>query len=110
MRIEDIVAGLNKHIDTKREERGIKHNSRLILHRQINSTPNFPAYKEFNARVWFCYKGQSHTVFMIKLTEKVLAGQEDKLWTSMTTTLLDEIFNWIGSEGYNRVIEGTYEG
>ena len=29
---------------------------------------------------------------MIKLTEKVLAGQEDKLWASITTTLLDEIF------------------
>ena len=110
MRIEDIIARLNKHIEEARVERGITHNSRLVLHKQIDTNPSFPAYKEFKAQVWFCYKGKSYRVFTISQSEKVLAGQEDRLWDTISTTLLDLIFNWIKSEGYNRVIEGTYEG
>lgn len=109
--LENIIKSLNIHIEGIRRNRSLGSNcGRLVLHKQIETNTKFPIYKELVARVWYCKKGKSYPLFISQVTDKISSGQEDKYWELISTSLLDQIFNWIGTEGYNQVIEGTYEG
>lgn len=47
---------------------------------------------------------------MIEHTEKVLDGQEESMNRKMNIMLSNMIFDWIGSDFYEAVIQGTYKG
>lgn len=110
MRAEDIVEGLNRHIEDKRSERGITSKGHLVLQRTIEPHPTFKAYKSCNAVLWFVKGTKKYSVAVISHTAKVLEGQEESIQQYMNIELCHLIFNWVGSNFYEKVIKGEYNG
>ena len=65
MKAEDIIEGLNLHIETKREDRGIKTTGHLILQKEIMPHSSFKAYKIYKYTLWFATRGKSYKVLVL---------------------------------------------
>lgn len=110
MKAEDIVEGLNKHIEDKRSERNISSKGHLILQRVVEPHSTFKAYKTYKAILWFVKGKNRHIVISLSHSAKVLEGQEGPIQQYINTELCHLIFNWIGSNFYEEVIKGEYNG
>lgn len=108
MRVEDIIEGLNKHIEYKRELLGVSTTGHLVLQKSSNPHPTFKAYKEYNYSVWFIKKGKKYRVITVNIVDKVLEGKEEAMIRRMNIELCTNIFNLIGSEIYNQIVNGEY--
>ena len=110
MKAEDIVEGLNRHIEDKRSERGISSKGHLVLQRIIEPHPTFKAYKTYKAILWFVKGKNKYIIIKVSHSDKVLDGQEESMCQHINTELCRLIFNWIGSSFYEEVIKGEYNG
>lgn len=110
MKAEDIIEGLNLHIENKRNERGISSKGHLVLQRVVEPHPTFKAYKTYKAVLWFVKEKSRHVVISLSHSAKVLEGQEESMQQHVNTELCHLIFNWIGSNFYEEVIKGEYNG
>lgn len=108
MRVEDIIEGLNKHIEYKRELLGVSTTGHLVLQKSSNPHPTFKAYKEYNYSVWFIKRGKKYRVITVNIVDKVLEGKEETMIRRMNIELCTNIFNLIGSEIYNQIVNGEY--
>lgn len=110
MKAEDIIEGLNKHIEIRRGERGIENVGHIVLQREIIPHSSFKVYKIYKYTLWFTKRGKSYEVMKIQHTAKVPDGQEESMLREMNIMLSTSIFNWIGSDFYEAVIKGEYNG
>ena len=110
MKAEDIIEGLNKHIETKTQDRDIKTTGHLVLQKEIKPHSSFKAYKIYKYTLWFTKRGKSYKVITVQHTAKVPDGQEENMLREMNIMLSNMIFNWIGSDSYESVIKGEYNG
>lgn len=110
MKAEDIIEGLNRSIEDKRDILKIKTTGHLVLQKIVNPHQTFKAYKEYEYVIWFVKGGEKHRVITVKETAKVLDGQEETMIRRMNVELSRLIFNWIGSNFYEQVIKGEYNG
>lgn len=110
MKAEDIVEGLNRHIEDRRSERNISSKGHLILQRVVEPHPTFKVYKTYKAILWFVKGKSRHIVISLSHSAKVLEGQEESMQQYINTELCHLIFNWIGSDFYEEVIKGEYTG
>lgn len=110
MKAEDIIEGLNKHIEIRRGERGIENVGHIVLQREIIPYSSFKVYKIYKYTLWFTKKGKSYRVIAAQHTAKVPDGQEENMLREMNIRLSTLIFNWIGSYSYEAVIKGEYNG
>lgn len=97
MKAEDIIEGLNKHIEIRRGERGIENAGHIVLQREIIPHSSFKVYKTYKYTLWFTKRGKSYEVMKIQHTAKVPDGQEESMLREMDIMLSTSIFNWIGS-------------
>ena len=107
MKAEDIIEGLNKHIETRRSERGIENVGYMVLQKEIMPHSSFKVYKIYKYTLWFTKRGKSYRVITVQHTAKVPDGQEENMLREMNIMLSTMIFNWIGSSYYTEVINGT---
>lgn len=110
MKAEDIIEGLNKHIETRRSERGIENIGHIVLQREIIPHTSFKVYKIYKYTLWFTKGGKSYIVITVQHTAKVPDGQEENMLREINIMLSTRIFNWIGSDFYEQVINGEYKG
>ena len=110
MKSEDIIEGLNRHIETKRKDKGIRATGHLVLQKEIMPHSSFKAYKIYKHTLWFTQKGKSYKVITLQHTAKVLDGQEENMNREMNIMFSELLFNWIRSDYYINVINGTYKG
>ena len=110
MNAEDIIDGLNKHIETRRSERGIENVGHMVLQKEIIPHTSFKVYKTYKYTLWFTKRGESYKVIIAQHTAKVPDGQEENMLKEMNIRLSTLIFNWIGSYSYEAVIKGEYNG
>lgn len=110
MKAEDIIEGLNRSIEDKRYELKINTTGHLVLQRTVKPHQTFKAYKEYESVIWFVKDGKKYRVITIKETAKVLDGQEETMIRRMNVELSRLIFNWIGSNFYEQVVKGGYNG
>ena len=110
MKVEDIIEGLNQSIEDKRDALKIKATGHLVLQRTVKPHQTFKAYKEYESIVWVVKGGKKYRVITVKETAKVLDGQEETMIRKMNVELSRLIFNWIGSDFYEQVINGEYNG
>lgn len=105
---EDIIEGLNKHIEERRTSLNIKASGHLVIQRAIVPNTTFKAYKEYTATLWFVKGKKKYEVLQYKENIKMIEGQEDVVMRKINASLCRSIFSWIGSEHYNNVITGIY--
>lgn len=110
MKAEDIIEGLNRSIEDKREALKIKTTGHLVLQKSVKPHQTFKAYKEYEFVIWFVKSGKKYRVITVKETAKVLDGQEETIMREMNVKLSRLIFNWIGSDFYEQIIKGEYNG
>lgn len=110
MKIEDIVESLNKHIELKREEKGIKTTGHLVLQKEVMPNSSFKVYKVYRYTLWFVKRGKSYRVISLQETTRVPTGMEEAVVNKIEIMLIEVILNWIGSSFYQQVIEGDYNG
>ena len=110
MKAEDIIEGLNQSIEDKRDALKIKATGHLVLQRTVKPHQTFKAYKEYESIVWFVKGGKKYRVITVKETAKVLDSQEETVLREINIKLSRLIFNWIGSDFYEQVINGEYNG
>ena len=110
MRAEDIVEGLNRHIEDRRSERDIPSKGHLVLQRVVEPHPTFKVYKTYKAILWFVKGKNRYIVISLSHSAKVLEGQEESMQQYINTELCHLIFNWIGSSFYEEVIKGECNG
>lgn len=110
MKAEDIIEGLNKHIETRRSERGIENVGHMVLQKEIIPNTSFKVYKTYKYTLWFTKRCESYKVIIAQHTAKVPDGQEENMLREMNIRLSTLIFNWIGSYSYEAVINGEYNG
>lgn len=110
MKAEDIIEGLNRSIEDKRDVLKIKTTGHLVLQRTVKPHQTFKAYKEYESLIWFVKDGRKYIVITVKETAKVLDGQEEVMMRRMNVELSRMIFNWIGSNFYEQVVKGEYNG
>ena len=109
MKAEDIIEGLNKHIETRRSERGIENAGHMVLQKELVPHSSFKAYKIYQYTLCFTKRGKSYKVITVQHTAKVPDGQEENMLREMNIMLSTMIFNWIGSSYYTEVINGTFK-
>ena len=110
MKAEDIIEGLNQSIEDKRDALKIKATGHLVLQRTVTPHQTFKAYKEYKYVVWFVKDGKKYRVIRLTWTTKVLDGQEEAVLKEINIRFSRLIFNWIGSDFYEQVINGEYNG
>lgn len=110
MKAEDIIEGLNRSIEDKREALKIKTTGHLVLQRTVKPHQTFKVYKEYEFVIWFVKSRKKYRVITVRETAKVLDGQEETIMREMNVKLSRMIFNWIGSNFYEQVIKGEYNG
>ena len=110
MKAEDIIEGLNQSIEDKRDALKIKTTGHLVLQRTVKPHQTFKAYKEYKFVVWFVKDSKKYRVIRLTWTAKVLDGQEETVLREINIRLSRLIFNWIGSDFYEAVIKGEYNG
>lgn len=110
MKAEDIIEGLNRHIESVRNKRGIENVGHIVLQREIIPHSSFKVYKIYKYTLWFTKRGKSYEVMKMQHTAKVPDGQEESILREMNIMLSTLIFNWIGSDFYEAVIKGEYNG
>lgn len=117
MKVEDIIEGLNRSIEDKRDALKIKTTGHLVLQRTVKPHQTFKAYKEYESVIWFVKGDKKYRVITVKETAKVLDGQEEVMigrmnveLSRMNVELSRLIFNWIGSNFYEQVVKGEYNG
>lgn len=106
MKAEDIIEGLNKHIEDRRSYMGIPSKGHLVLQRVIEPHPTFKAYKTYKAVLWFVKGKDRHIVISLSHSAKVLEGQKESMQQYINTELCHLIFNWMGSDSYKDIIQG----
>ena len=110
MKTEDIIEGLNRSIEDKREVLKIKTTGHLVLQKTVKPHQTFKAYKEYEFVIWFVKGGKKYRIITVKETAKVLDGQEETIVRRMNVELSRLIFNWIGCNFYEQVRKGGYNG
>ena len=106
MRVEDIIEGINRHIEHIRTLNKIETKSHLVLKKVVNTNPNFKAYKEYIYTVWNVSKEGKHEVSNFVLLERVIDGQEESINRKMIIGLSEALFAWRGTEDFNKVVKG----
>lgn len=111
MKVEDIIEGLNRHIENKRKSLGINPlQGHLVLQKTVKPHSTFKAYKEYNFTIWFVKGRDKFVALMLNHIGRVIDGQEERMIRDMTIRLSEMIFNWIGSDFYEQVVKGEYNG
>lgn len=108
MRVEDIIEGLNRHIEHIRKLNNIEFKSHLVLKKEVNTNPNFKAYKEYLYTVWNVSREGKNKVVHCVLMERVVAGHEESVQRKMAIELSEALFAWRGTDDFNKVIRGEY--
>lgn len=108
MKAEDIIEGLNRHIEVVRSEKSIKAKGHIVLHKEIVPHPSFKVYKMYAYTVWFAVGKKLNRLFTIQQTARITESLEEAIIRELNIILSTWIFNWIGSSSYNEVINGEY--
>ena len=110
MRAEDIIEALNKHIEEKRKDNNVSTKGHLVLQRMILANPTFKTYKSYYNTLWFVKNKKEYEVLSVKYVIKACECTEEQAYKRISMELCNSIFNWIGSEYYNQVINGEFIG
>lgn len=108
MRIEDVVEGLNKHIEDIRVQRKIITDGHLVFQLTIAPHETIKAYKKYEAIVWFVKDGNKYRVATVKQVAKVIEGEDKFIMRVIYIELSRALFSLVNKEEFQQIIVGDY--
>lgn len=104
MKLDDIIEGLNRHIDKVRRDNNIKATGHLVIQSTLTPNLSFKAYKTYEIILWYVTKSKRFRIFTVSNCARTLSDQEEYLKREAHIELCNNLFNWIGSDDYNKVL------
>lgn len=104
MKLDDIIEGLNRHIDKVRRDNNIKATGHLVIQSTLTPNLSFKAYKTYEIILWYVTKSNRFRIFTVSNCARTLSDQEEYLKRETHIELCNNLFNWIGSDDYNKVL------
>ena len=107
MKIQDIIEGLNRHIEDTRKELGLQVKGHIVLHKTIEPC-KFKAYKKYIAELFYVGTKTKNKISLgkVDIVDKVLEGQEEKILSKVTVELVQLILKFVTSELFDNIIKG----
>ena len=110
MRIEEMIEGLNRHIEEIRADRGIKTNSHLVFQLSISPHDTIKAYKKYEAVVWFVKNKLKYRVATVCQVGKVVDGEDKYIMRVINIDMSKILFSLVNKNAFQQIIEGDYDG
>ena len=110
MQIEDLIEAFNLTISQYRKLNNIDSKSHIVLQKNIEYNNTFKAYKTYVRTLWYVNGRNKYIIFKVSHTDKVLDGQEEKIIRAVDMQLAVALFEFMGTEYYNQIINGEYYG
>ena len=110
MQIEDLIEAFNLTISQYRKLHNIDSKSHIVLQKNIEQNSTFRAYKTYVRTLWYVNGRNKYIIFKVSHTDKVLDGQEEKIIKAVDMQLSIALFEFMGTEYYNQIINGEYYG
>lgn len=110
MRIEEMVEGLNRHIEEIRVNRGLETNGYLVFQLSITPHGTIKAYKKYEAIVWFVKNGLKYRVATVCQVSKVIDGEDKFIMRSINIDMSKILFSLVSKKAFQQIIEGDYDG
>lgn len=105
MKLENIIEGLNRFIESKRPTPIKGH---IVLRKQINQNTTFKVYKTFILSIYYVDGRNPYLLEEIQYTDKVLSGQEYIVEKELSILLTEKILDIVTSDYFDSIIKGTY--
>ena len=107
MKIQDIIEGLNRHIEDIRKELGVQVKGHIVLHKTIEPC-KFKAYKKYSAELFYVDTKIKNKISLgkVAIQDIVLEGQEEKILSKITIELVQLILRFNKSELFDKIIKG----
>ena len=107
MKIQDIIEGLNKHIEEIRRGCKISTKGHIVLHKTIEPC-SFKAYKKYSAELIYVNPTTKSkaSIGKVDIVDKVLEGQEEKMLSKVTIDLVQLILKFVNSDLFDKIIKG----
>lgn len=106
MEIKEAIEGLNKCIEDRRQNLGVKVKGHLVLQKTILPCSTYKAYKQYEAVLWYTDGKDKYTILKVSHIAKALTGQEDIIEKDGDIKLCLALFKLVDSELYNAIIQG----
>ena len=110
MRIEDMVEGLNKHIEAERVKRNIITDGHLVFQLSITQHPTIKAYKEYKAVVWFTKDRKNYKVAQVSQVAKVVDEQDKYIMRVINIDMSKTLFSLVSKSAFQEIIKGEFDG
>lgn len=104
MKLDDIIEGLNRHIDKVRRDNNIKATGHLVIQSTLTPNLSFKAYKTYEVILWYVTKSKKFKILTVSNCARMLNDQEESLKRETNIELCNNLFTWIGSADYNKVL------
>ena len=109
MKAEDIIEGLNNHIESTRNRLGLRSTGHLVLQRVVTQNTTFKAYKTYEVTLWYVDKQRKVKILSVNNTSKVIEGHDESIQRKLNIELCTLIFNWMESDNYLEILQGRYD-
>lgn len=110
MRLEEMVEGLNKHIEEIRAQRKIITDGHLVFQLTIAPHETIKAYKKYEAIVWFVKCGNKYRVATVKQVAKVIEGDDKCIMRVIDIDMSKMLFSLVNKKEFQQIIMGEYNG
>ena len=110
MQIEDLIEAFNLTISQYRKSNNIDNKSHIVLQKNIEQNSTFKAYKTYVRTLWYVNGKNKYVILKVSHTDKVLDGQEERIIRAVDMQLSIALFEFMGTEYYNQIINGEYYG
>ena len=110
MQIEDLIEAFNLTISQYRKSNNIDNRGHVVLQKNIEQNSTFRAYKTYVRTLWYVNGRNKYIILKVSHTDKVLDGQEERVIRAVDMQLSIALFEFMGTEYYNQIINGEYYG
>lgn len=106
MQIEDITEVLNQYLKKSRQELNLNIGGKFVVKRNI-ITKKPPIFKKFIIELYYISSiGDNKLCITIEQIEKCPSNSENTYWNEVYKSYVLEIFKFIKSETFSRLIHG----
>lgn len=110
MSTEDIIESLNLYIEEQRRRLGVNIKGHLVVHKVIDNTSSFKAYKNYKYSVYYIQNRTKHALFGVSLVDKVIGDKDEAIVLKLNIELCKLIFKAIKEGIIDEIIKGEYNG
>ena len=105
MKSEEIGEALNIELREMQIALGLPMKGTFVIQRNVEVPSSFKAIKQYSVVLWFTKDRKKYRIVTTQLTERVLNGQEDRIFYQLNILFLRSIFSLLSNNTILKVLE-----